>query len=311
MKTPHLHIDTERMQALLDGELSPAEAAEVRAEIEACVRCSAEFEAWELLFGDLESLPALAPSDHFRERVLAHLPDEGRGFLGARAAAREISRHLEDDVIQGYLDGRLAARAASRANRHLDGCAICRGEMEGYRQVARALEGLPELTPSTGFAEAVLAEVRIRELAAVAMAPTTAPGRIVAWLRAHAPSSRQGWAAVFGASVAPVFTLLLLIRSIFSHELVTLGNLATFVRLRSSGVVTWLGTIAEEAVAIAADRWIPGFVLESLTRIGSSPTLLGTSAGLAAVVMVASVWILHRNLRTAPLHRLSDAHLSF
>lgn len=311
MKTPHVHIDQERMQALLDGELSPADAAGVRASIDACARCTAEFDAWRMLFEDLGDLPSLEPSPAFRERVLEQLPETRPGLLGSRvrsrAAARTTRTHVEGTVLQDYLDGRLAARSEARVDRHLDACAICRSELEEFRAVTLALESLPTLAPSEDFAERVMAEVRVNQIAAVAMAPTTAGGRILDWFRERVPSSRQGWAAALGVSVVPVFTLLLVVRSVFAHDLVTLPNLAAFLRLRTSGLVA----AAEQAFSTGLERWAPALLLDGAAWIGSSPTLIAASLALASVATMASTWVLYRNLFRTPYDELSDARLSF
>ncbi len=307
MNTPHLHIDTERMQALLDGDMNPADAAELRASIEGCARCSAEFETWQLLFEDLGELPALEPSAAFRERVLEQVPTQRPGFLGARAAARAAATHIPGVTLQDYLDSRLAARNVARVDRHLDSCAICRSELEEYRAVARSIASLPSLAPSTDFAERVMAEVRINEIAAVAMAPTTTSGRVLGWLRGHRPSNQRGWAAALGVAVAPVFTLLLVVRSVFAHELVTVGNLAAYARLQLSALTSSLSP----SVTATVERWTPSFLWDGAALVGSSPTLLAASAALASVALMASVWILYRNLFRTPYDELSDARLSF
>jgi len=311
MKTPHVHIDTERMQALLDGDLSPADAADARASIEGCARCSAEFDAWQLLFEDLGELPTLEPSPAFRTRVMDSVPTAAPGRLGSRgrsrAAARAANAHIPESTLQDYLDRRLAARNIARVDRHLDRCAVCRTDLEEYRAVARAVESLPELAPSADFAERVMAEVRVNQIAAVAMAPTNTSGRVVDWVRKRLPSSRQGWAAALGVSVVPVFTLMLMVRAVFSHELVTFGNLATFVRLQTSGIVATGG----QTFMALLDRWAPAFLLDGAALVGASPTLLAACAAVASVAMMASAWVLYRNLFSTPYDELSDARLSF
>jgi anti-sigma factor RsiW len=311
MKTPHVHIDHERMQALLDGDLSPADAGDVRTSIDACARCTAEFEAWQMLFEDLGDLPSLAPSAAFRERVLEQVPAVRPGLLGSRvrsrAAARAARTHVEGTVLQDYLDGRLAARNEARVDRHLDACSICRSELEAFRSVALAVESLPALAPSADFAERVMAEVRINQIAAVAMAPTTTTGRLVGWMRDRMPSSRQGWAAALGVSVVPVFTLILVVRSVFAHELVTMSNLAAFVRLQTSGLFASAGQAFSAVVA----RWAPAFMLDGAAWVGSSPTLIAFSVAFVSVATMASAWVLYRNLFRTPFDELSDARLSF
>jgi anti-sigma factor RsiW len=51
----------DRLSALLDGELAPAEAAAARIHLEGCGRCRAELRAVEEARGALRSLPWLEP----------------------------------------------------------------------------------------------------------------------------------------------------------------------------------------------------------------------------------------------------------
>lgn len=309
MKTAHNHIDAQRMQLLLDGALPPAEAAEVRDEIASCVRCAAEFEAWDVLFADLGDLPVLTPSPTFGERVLESLPEAGgaRVWLGGRAGARAAATHIDSGALQDYLDGRLAARQEVRVDRHLGSCAICRDELAGYRAVARAVESLPSLAPSTDFTERVMAELRIREMAAMAMAPTSRTGVLLSRVRAAIPSSRQGWAAALGVSVAPVVTLVLLVQSVFAHELVTFGSLFSFLRLQTSG---WVDAAVARASTMAADL-LPGLVLDGAAWVFGNPTALASAAALGSMGLLVSVWVLYRNLLLTHFPDPDHARLSF
>jgi anti-sigma factor RsiW len=84
------HLTSEDIQDLLDQELSPSEDARVREHLSSCVRCRSEMEAWSLLFGELGSLPDLAPGPAFSRAVLERLSVREpvgarvRGWLAAR-----------------------------------------------------------------------------------------------------------------------------------------------------------------------------------------------------------------------------------
>jgi len=67
-------------------------------------------------------------------------------------------RHLNDEDIQAYLDGRLVHRS-KLIERHLLKCDSCRAELEHYRSVFEALkqDTTPSLTP--GFPDRVMAAV--------------------------------------------------------------------------------------------------------------------------------------------------------
>lgn len=292
------HLSAERLQAFLDGELPDRDDAAVRAHVDGCVRCRSELDAWETLFEDLSELPALAPSATFRDRILEARPQpvgaaaRVRGWLGLDTSESR-AQHVGSARLQDYMDGRLAARTAARVDAHLDACAVCRGELQDFRQVARSIERLPRLAPAEGFSERVLAGLRIGQLAAAAMAPTTRTERLAAWVRRAVPATPRGWAAAMGVAVAPVVTLVLMVQAVFSHPLVTVGNLAAFGWLKLSGLVARAtqaiaGPLAENTTLVQV--WT--FVEQALQ---SSTVAAATAAGLSGLTM-AALWILYRNV---------------
>jgi anti-sigma factor RsiW len=296
------HLSAERLQALLDGEIPDREAVAARAHVDACPRCRAEMESWEVLFEDLSELPRLVPSAAFRERILDSLPRRagarGRmralahGLLGVEGE-RPHAGHVGSARLQDLMDGRLAARTAARVEAHLDACAVCRLELDGFRALAGALATLPQLAPSEDFSERVMARIRIGELARAALAPTTRRERVFAWLRRAVPTTPRGWAAALGASVAPVVTLVLVVYSVFSHPLVTLGSLTSFARLKGSA-------LAERALGGVGAGWFESpAVLQAWTFLVEafrSPTLAAASAALLSGLTMAALWVLYRNV---------------
>lgn len=66
-----------RLEALLDGELAPLEAALDRGHLEACAGCRAEAEAWGALLADLRRTVHAPGAETARvvAAVLARLPD--------------------------------------------------------------------------------------------------------------------------------------------------------------------------------------------------------------------------------------------
>lgn len=294
MKDTHIHIDAERMQALLDGDLPVEEARVLRADLEGCPRCLAEFEGWETLFQDLGELPVLAPSPAFRERVLEELPASGRQRLLAGLFGRRDAReHASSQELQEHLDGRLAARASARLEEHLSHCTPCRAEMDGLHQVVTALDDLPVLAPSPGFSEAVLASVRIQQMAQVAMAPTTRRARLANWVRARIPSSSRGWAAALGVGTAPAVTLALILQAVFSHDLVTVGSLFSFLGFKLSGMVDGVAGVLGRLVA---DNTLLGQGWSVVQAVSASPALAAGAAVAVSGTCLAAAWILYRHL---------------
>jgi anti-sigma factor RsiW len=68
-----LHPKDERLEAFSDGSLAGTELATIESHVRHCARCQAEVEDWRSLFAALSSLPALAPSRDFANRVMAHV----------------------------------------------------------------------------------------------------------------------------------------------------------------------------------------------------------------------------------------------
>ena len=69
----------------------------------------------------------------------------------------DISMHLNTDEIELWAQGLLPAARAI----HLADCSLCRVEAERERRVILELEQLPKFAPSAGFADRVMAQVKI------------------------------------------------------------------------------------------------------------------------------------------------------
>ena len=294
MSTSHRHLSAEAMQALLDGELPAREARRLRVEIDDCPRCHAEFEGWQMLFDDLGDLSELQPSSHFQDRILDQVKmPTPRPALAGLLGRKDDRSHATTDELLEQLDGRRAARASERLEAHRHECGACRTEMDGLHSVVSRLEQLEHWTPSPGFGEAVMASVRIQQLAAVAMAPTTRSGSVMAWLRAHVPSSNRGWAVALGVGTAPAVIAALVIHTVFSFEQVTLGSLLSFLGFKlstaASGLTAWLeGWVGSTPVLTRG--------LEALQALGGTPSLLAAAAVLSSATVFGAAWVLYRNL---------------
>lgn len=288
------HLSAERMQAFLDGDLPREDAASVQAHVDGCVGCRSELEAWEALFDELGELPLLTPSPAFRTRILQSPSVAGEARTRKRRAAdvAVVGDHVASGRLQDHLEGRLAARVSTRIDAHLDNCAVCRSELAALRRVSLALDELGHVAPSAEFGERVLATWRVEQLARVAMAPTTRWGRVVAWARTHAPSSRQGWAAALGVATAPAVVAILVIQAVFSSPLVTVGNLFAFFRLKSGDLVTAL--VARGAGLLETAGLEPA-VRAALDALQSPPVAAG-AATVASFLTFAALWVVYRFL---------------
>ena len=115
------------------------------------------------------------------------------------------------DRITLYLYGELDSEDEERFEQHLEGCALCRGEIERARSVSRAL-GARALDPDPRL----LTECRVELIRAVE--------------RSAAPGAR-GWLQRFSLSPAP-HPAVGLRRLAFAAAMVALGFLAATVTLR-------------------------------------------------------------------------------
>jgi hypothetical protein len=72
------------------------------------------------------------------------------------------SRHLRPDEFDLLLDHEEGFGVAP-LRRHVEACADCRRELAAMEAVVAALDTLPDLAPSAGFATRVMAEVQVFE----------------------------------------------------------------------------------------------------------------------------------------------------
>jgi len=69
----------------------------------------------------------------------------------------DISLHLNTDEIELWAQGLLPAAQAI----HLADCSLCRAEADRERKVILELVQLPKFEPRAGFADRVMAQVKI------------------------------------------------------------------------------------------------------------------------------------------------------
>ena len=305
------HLSAARQQAFLDGDLPAPDAAVVEAHVASCARCHSQLDAWRTLFEDLSDLPSWSPSPVFRERILETVPPPAaargtrvRGWLGLSAP---VSEHVGSSRLQEYLDQRLGGRIAARVEAHLDSCAPCRLELDSYRALSSALGTLPALEPTEGLSARVMAELRVQQLAAAALAPTSGRERLAVWVRRAVPRTRRGWAAALGTAVAPAATVVLIARAVFSHPLVTLGNLASFGWLKGSEAA---GNVVDTLGGSALDDSLMAQAWSVLARALESSAATAGMAALLSGLTLGALWILYRNVIASHPEDRGYAHLS-
>ena len=99
------------------------------------------------------------------------------------------NNHPSTERLNAFVEAGLGTPEQARVEAHLAGCPRCRDEVAELRSVFTALSEVPRFAPSLGFADRVMADVRVRQ-PAVAGAAAWA-GR----LERLVPQSTRGWAA--------------------------------------------------------------------------------------------------------------------
>ncbi len=166
------HLNAERLQAFLEGDLSTQATRTVEAHLGECARCSAELEGWRVLFEELGDLKGLRPHEGFAERILtsvevAETPPLHDRVWG-RVSGLDASGHLAASVIQDFVDGALLTKRAERVERHLDECGTCAAEAHSYSRLGRELQALESFAPRPDFGDRVLANVDLPRHASLA-----------------------------------------------------------------------------------------------------------------------------------------------
>ncbi len=299
------HLSADRMQAFLEADLPTGEQSRIEEHLAACARCSAEMDAWRVLFADLGGLASPAPRAGFADRVMAGVEVPARVSLAARARAgiaalgpRAARSHIDADVLQDFVDGMLPARRVARIRAHVDTCATCTHELESWRGVMDALGGLERYAPSEAFAARVLASMRapaVVPVAARAAARTTAWDRALLVARRLMPRTRRAWATLSGVAVTPAAIFGLVIYAVFSHPTLTPQALASFALWQLTDLFA-LGWNAVVGVGLESASLLGAESLFDLV-FGSPLVVAGGALAYSAVAAVA-LRILYKNLIT-------------
>jgi anti-sigma factor RsiW len=284
MSTSHpSHLDALQMQALLDGDLSAAQAADAQAHLEACEACRGEWVQWQALFGALDEVGSVAPSAMFEQRVMA-------AHAAAQSKVLAPRTHLSPALLQEHAEGLLRGRAARQATEHLAACEECRTELAAFSAVSLRLGELASLAPSSGFQERVLAAHRLEMLTALSMpqpARSTLRARMRHMARSLSGNSPRTWATVTGIALGPAILLALFVRAIFAHPLVTTETLLTFISLQVRPV---LSSVLDSLVFSGAAR-----VALLPDGLWSAQTL-ALGATLFTGSMLLASWVFWRNV---------------
>jgi hypothetical protein len=187
------------------------------------------------------------------------------------------AQHLTYDDLDAFHSGALA----HELQLHLETCAMCQELVAADRDVVTALGALPALAPSAGFADRVMARVRVPARARVPLLSFPRVGRArLAWL--------GGLAAALVGSVA---------WSAANRPLIEAWLAATAATLERAG---W-AAVRTLAALVAEQPWF-----DAVRALGAAPLRLAVVAA-AGLLLYATGVIALRRLLTPSAGPASDA----
>jgi len=205
--------------------------------------------------------------------------------------------HLTGDRLEAYCDGSLAKRERTAADSHVAHCSQCRVEVEDWRAVYAALATLPRFGPRPGFADRVMARVRIRQ---------AWHARAGAVLARVLPRTTPGWAFAAAILSVPVLFVGGFAAWLLSKSYITAQGLWIFATDRFA---EGANQMASGAMTHAMNSDIAAWLVTSLTRLldAAGARGVGAMAAASAMVVAFSAWILYRYLFRSPVRSATHA----
>lgn len=223
--------------------------------------------------------------------------------------------HPAAETLEAYAENALEGGDRAVFESHLRTCARCQSELEEWRSLFAALDALPRFAPSRGFADRVMASVRVSSPATVstlawqraARSQLTRAGQAIERVL---PRTTKGWAFTTALLALPVLFIAGMLTWLYTEMAVTPAALAGFL---ASGA--WQGARAfADAAASGVLQTDVAVWLVTQTRAFmelAGVRGLGLLAGAAAATTVMSTWILYRNLFRNPTRETSYVTYSF
>lgn len=173
-------------------------------------------------------------------------------------------RHLTQDERELFLPVEGTEEPSADLRQHVEDCERCHREVEALRSLHAALASLPRLDPRPGFADAVMARVRL-----------PAPWYVRVW-----KTARSHWLPLSVATAMVAATIGIGVWWLASQPELTLGGLIGFTLDRLVALF-WASVVATGRLV-----WESG--LPNLLRtVGSRVGVTGALAGMAAIVVAS------------------------
>lgn len=213
---------------------------------------------------------------------------------------REPMEHPNAQHLEAYVEGSLSDRERTHVRMHLLTCRRCETDVEEWRGLFSALQGLPRFAPAPGFAERIMSVVRIPR-----------PWHARAWnvLEQLLPRSTWGWAATAAVFALPIVAGVTLMVWLLSKSYVTAHGLWVFSTGQfAAAALSIVGGGANLVMQTDVAAWFARS-LETATQTG--PRGIGALAITGTILTLISIWVIYRYLFRSRTRDTTYATFSF
>ncbi|MGH7553233.1 MAG: anti-sigma factor family protein [Longimicrobiales bacterium] len=203
---------------------------------------------------------------------------------------KERMLHPTTDNLEAYAEGLIDPADRAVIDSHLLGCPRCENLVEDCRSLFHSLRTLPRFVPSPGFADRVMARVRIAQ-------PWHARAGVL--ITRFLPRTTRGWALAAAMLALPVLAGGILATWLLSKSYVTTHGLWVFATDRiASGIASLVLSALTFLMQTDVAAWLTRSFGTVLTTGGARG--IGVLAGTSAILIIVSVWVLYTNLFRNP-----------
>jgi anti-sigma factor RsiW len=227
-------------------------------------------------------------------------------------------QHPAAERLEAFVEGALERADRVVVESHLVGCPRCQAEVEEWRALFAALSGLPQFDPSLGFADRVMAGVRVR--AASGWQSAWEASWRDAWQQSAAragaladrvtPRTSFGWGLAAALMALPVLLGGGVVAWLVSQSYLTPQTLWAWT---SDTLVQGLQGIGTTAIGAVLQTDMATWLLSSGSEFVSTAgmTGIGLAMAVAGAATMLSVWVLYRNLFRTPTRESHYVTYSF
>jgi len=204
--------------------------------------------------------------------------------------------HPSTESLQGYAEGAIAEGERTVLEVHLAACPECSVELAEWRSLFANLSELPQLAPTAGFTNRVMARIKLPAAAPVWAQWLAAARQFTSRL---APRTAGAWAFASAFVVLPLLLGGGVMAWLVSKDYITAQSLWMFFTDRTASSMQSLGASTLNAVVQSS---VAAWLVQQGRTLADSAGLRGLGALAAGIggMTVLSIWILYRNLFRTP-----------